>query len=328
MKQRCLYFLNLLSLVLLICIPLSAFAQSEVAVHGEIRQADGKPAVAISVSLMEISMSDQPSIKTIQTVQTDGKGLYRFRLETDKNSASKRFYRVSTDIDGHIVGSDPFRPNQGNQPAPVNLTLPAVRYGFEHLTFPKEVLIIENLMKSVRITSVLYVTNSTGDLVNAKKSPFTRKIPESAFNFQKLGNQQNLEIQSGNGEIEIGMTLMEGTQEIFYSYELAVDDNNLVVEYVPVPGMKEVEFTVADESTEIEIEEGILDRTRVISQQKNAGGRLFRSKIVTLGKGIERFSVTIKGFPLDQSRLFYPAVILLALLLIGFAWYLRQNPSS
>ncbi len=315
-------------LMFLIYSPVNVAAQSEATITGEIKKTDGQSPGVIPVRLMEITMSDQPSIRPLQTIQTLKDGSYKFTVLPNQDPTARVFYRISVDLNGQAIGSEPFRAEQGGPPIHINLTLPDVIYGREHLAFPKEILIFENLQEFVCVTGILYVVNSTGALVNAKKIPFKRPLPASAINFKNLGNQKNLDIRFEKGELVIGITLADGTQEVFYSYDLPVVNQDLAVDYLPIPGMQEVEFTTPDEATTIEIDKKVLQSSNVVMKQKQAGGRLFRSKIVSLGEDVDRISIVIKGIPMNQSKLFYPAVFLLVILLAGLVFYLLRSPKS
>lgn len=324
------YHLFLIRLILLVLVlsPLPALADSEVIVFGEVKKADGQPPGVTTVRLMEITMSEKPTINPVQSVQTDSQGAYQFKVLLVEDSTTKVFYRIAVDADGYNVGSNPFRLEKGAQPVRVDLTIPAVTYGIEHLEFPMEILIIENLLERIRVTTILYLINPTGGLVNAKKIPFTRKLPESAINFQSLGSQRDIQFSFNRGELTIGMALTAGTHEIAYSYEIQAGGGDLVFNYYPIPGMREVEFTTPDEMTEIIPDQIVLESGTLSTRQKKAGGRLFRSKVVTLEKEILSFPITIRGIPMNQSSLFVPAVALLVILLVGLAWFLARRPAG
>ena len=306
--------------------PAFSSPRHEVVITGEVKKADGKSAGAIPVSLMEITMADQPSIRPFQNVRTSGNGSYSFTVSVDKDSATNHvFYRISVDLDGFAIGSEPFRLDQNSQPMHIDLTLPDVKYGFENLTFPKEILIFENLQEVIRVTGILYVTNSTGGLVNAKKIPFKRSIQASAENIRNLGNQENVDIGFEPGNLLLGITLMEGSQEVFYSYDLPVSGQSVTIDYFPIPGMKEIEFTTPDKATEIELDDKILNSSSVLIQQKQAGNRIFHSKIVSIEGNPERIPLIIKGISLHQSKLLYPAFFLLFILLGGLILFLMRT---
>lgn len=313
---------------LLLLIPIELSAASVFSVVGEIKKVDRQPARNVTVQLMEITMGDRPSIRAVQTTQSDQQGIYQFKIQPTEGSTAKLFYRVSVDIDGFAIGSDPFRLEQRDQPLRINLEIPSVKYGSEHLQFPREILIFESLLEMVRVTTILYATNSTSGLVNAKKIPFTRKIPESAISFQRLGDQKNIEYSLNQGELSIAMVLPEGTQEIFYSYDIPADSSAIVIDYRLIPGMQEIELTTPDPNTEIGLDDSVLETASVTTSQKKSGGRVFRSKIIKIETDMERLQIEVKGIPTDQSAMWAPAVALLVVLLIGLVWYLSRKPKT
>ena len=93
---------------------------------------------------------------------------------------------------------------------------------------------MESLEEKIRLTTILFVVNRTPGIVDAKKIPFEQPIPESAQNIQNLGSQEGVELSVVPGKILIGVSMGEGTKQVFFSYDLPVNDRTFEWDY-PLP---------------------------------------------------------------------------------------------
>lgn len=277
-----------------------------------------------TVQLMEITMSDQPSIKPVASAKPDDKGAYRIRFQPDSDLA-KVFYRVSVVVAGQALGSDPFRLDKKQPTRIIDIEIPSIKVGAIHLEIPKEVVIIESMEEKVRLTTILFVVNRSSVLIDARNSPINKSIPKAASNVRLLGSNKDMSINVLPGEVEIGLMVPEGTRQVFFSYEMDVTGRSLEMDYDIDPGLKELELTTPERLIGIGVGEMTSAEYRMVEEQKNMGGRLFFSKIISLQAPVNSIPIEVNGIPIKQTRLIYPAVILMAVLLGGLLFYLSKQ---
>jgi hypothetical protein len=298
------------------------FAAPIYTVQGKITRPDGTPPEPMTVQLMEITMSDRPAITPVLTGKSDQSGFYSLSYSPAGDSTVNVFYRISIDLDGYSIGSDPFRLNPDNQSVQIDLSLPVVKSGSQNLEIPKEILIIESMEETIRLTTILFIVNPGDALVDAKKIPFEKSIPKTAYNFQNLGSQTDLQLDFEPGKVKIGVSLTEGTKEVFFSYDLPVRNRSLEWDYQLMPGVREIEFATPDKTIELEIGSERSPEYSITTRQKSLGDRLFQSKTVALAPGSKSIPITISGIPISQKKLMIPAMVLFVILMIGLAGFL------
>ncbi|MCG8335073.1 MAG: hypothetical protein MJE63_11180 [Proteobacteria bacterium] len=305
-----------------------AYANSELVIQGKIMQMDGSQPGSQTVHLMQITMSDEPSIKPVTSVQSDAAGNYKLSYSPETTNEERVFYRVSVDYGGQAIGSDPFHASGSKQSLTINLSLPAMKQGIQHLSTPKEVVIVESMEKNIRITNILYIVNRTTALIDAKKIPFEKPIPESAFNVRQLGPPGSADLAVEPGRVLIGVSMPEGTKQVFFSYDLPVSGSSLSLDFPLMKGVGELELTTPEQHLELKVNQGFSGEMELISQQKKMGGRMFYSQIVKTGTEGNIVPITISGLPISQSSLIIPAIILFMVLITGLAVYLARNKQA
>ncbi len=314
-----------LFLVMMIGASMSGYASQSVRIEGRILDANNEAAASVKVVLKEILMSNPPQIKSILSTQTDENGTYHFVLNPSVLSQNNAFYRISLDIEGQSVGSDPFRLQTEPGPKIINLSIPATLEGLENITFVKEVVIIESTNEAVHITNLVFMENASGAVVNAREIPFRKRIPANAFNFNLLSGDKGGNISDKRGEIAIELSVPAGKHELIFSYDVPVDNGEVNLNHDLSYSVKEVEFTTPDNSLEIDLDDSLLDGGRVLSERKRVGDREFYSKILKLNENRDFVPIVIRGIPVAQNRLFLPALVLFFVLIAGLAWYVLKH---
>jgi len=304
------------------------FANQPVRVKGKILFSNGEVAAFVTVALKEIEMSNPPQIRLLLSTQTDETGSYEFGINPATLSQNNVFYRISTDLEGQSVGSDPFRLQTEMGTTNIDLSIPAIIEGLENITFVKEVVIIESINEAVHITNLIFIENGSGSVVNARKIPFRKKIPVNALNVTLLNRDKGMNVSSKQGEIAIEFSIPEGNHEVIFSYDVPVDNGEISLEHQLSYSIREVEFTTPDKSLEIYVDDSLLDSGSVLSERKKVGDREFFSQILKLTVNKETVPIVIKGIPVSQSRLFLPALLLFFVLIVGLVWYLVKISKS
>ena len=278
------------------------------------------------VQLIKISMSDRPTVTPVKSVKPDKTGYYVIRYQPEATS-EKVFYRVAIEVAGQTIGSDPFRLDPTKKTISVDLELPAVETGANTLEIPKEVLIFESLEGSLRMTTILFVVNRSTLMVDARKIPFEKPIHPAAFNFQQFGSSEGVELSVSSDAIEIGVAMAEGTRQIFFSYDIPVSSSVFKWDYPIIPGLQELELSTPQRETAIAIGSDLKTGYTLRMEEKEMGGRMFYSKIVSLNAPVNTVPVEISGFPRQQSRMLVPAIFLMALLMLGLVYFLVRKLS-
>ncbi|MCP4753184.1 MAG: hypothetical protein GY866_20025 [Proteobacteria bacterium] len=294
-------------------------ADSVYRVQGKVAFHDGSPASEIPVVLMKIAMDKQPKITPVQRDRTDKRGAYTFRISSLENNV---FYRVNATFQGQMIGSEPVRFKPGQSSLTINLELPEIIVGFEHLTFLKSILVFELMDEAIRVTEIINFENRTNGSVDAKKTPFVKRIPRNAVNFRHVEKRKDFRAVVSPGQVGFELIVPQGKHQLYFSYELPATDRSLsFVDYLP-PAVGEIELIVPGESLSVffDISDGNI-RDRVISRSRTHEKTVYYSKILPLEESIEKVGIRIENIPVSQKQLFYPAIILAIILLCGLFWF-------
>lgn len=297
-------------------------AQSTYRVEGTLYQSSGQPAADQPVVLLEITMSETPTVEPVRETRTGTAGDYRFSvIPTAKNV----FYRVSARVRGQEIGSEPFRLSENNAVETVDLHIPDMYEGIHHLVFQKEIIIIDTLEEAVRITEIIAVENPKDGMVNAKKIPFKMKLPNSARNFQQFERRRGVDVRVEQGYVIAELSLPPGRSQIVFAYEIPAANGSLNLENHMPPGLNALEVTTADEHLIINPDISNLAQVEITQTEKKVGQRIYYSKIISPVSNQESIPIRIENIPLSQKRAVFPAVFLLAVLIAGFYVYLLKR---
>ncbi len=314
---------SLLALCFVFCITPLALAADFRVIRGMISKDDGVPAVGVQIVLNRIIMAEKPSLTLIQRTRTDPNGNYSFRIPS---ADEKVFYRVAIDSNGLSTGSEPIRFEKNQSSITVDLSLPRIVFGIEHLSFLKNILVVDLLIDAVRVTEIINFENTTGGLVDARKIPFVKTIPKTAFDFQFFQRRNTFTAVALAGKITFGLLVPQGKQQLYFSYNLPANDSSISFENDLPPGVREVELIVPEDRPDayFDVSSERL-RDRMIEQVKSFEERVYRSTRLPLDGRLEHIGIRIENIPLSQKKLLYPAALLLILLLFGLFWFLRSN---
>ncbi len=300
------------------------FATDTFVIKGKVTGANGDPASNVSIALMEISMSDRPSIKLIQTIQTNSDGSYAISVDSPKE---RTFFRITSRQQGQSIGSEPARFKPGESTLIIDLRFPKVINNIELIDFTKQVLIFESLNETIRITELISFFNKSDDLIDAKRIPFKRPIPESAVNTGVIEKQDGIDISFSRGEMELSFIVPPGAHQIFFSYEIPVTGSHLNFIGYTFPNTNEIEIATLTGGLGIRFDmknAGI--GHRLVEEKKNVGGQIYHSTTKTLKEGDTIVPIYI-DLPFSKKRLVYPAMGLFIMLMSGLVIYLKKKPT-
>jgi len=285
---------------------------------------DGGSAANLAIELFEISMKPSPSIVSIARGKTDEKGQYSFKIPIPQKRA---FFRLNVEFQNQFVGSAPVLFEVEKSTLKIDITLPKKYQGIEHLDFIKEILIFDILADAVRVTEIINFVNTTDGLVDAKRIPYVKKIPEAAYNVELFNKQEWGEVTTASGQIEFHLMVPEGRHQLFFSYDLAVNSDSLELENYFPPALDEFEIMTPEEAVGLFfLKDGDVIRDGILQKQKKLGDRVYYSKIINPADNQKKITVLINHLPMSQKRLYYPAIILLILLMSGLFWFLKKKP--
>lgn len=298
------------------------FGQENYLITGKINTSNPEQSLSIPIVLMEIKMEGNPSIKPIQKTTSDSSGNFKFTLQA---SPAGTFYRISTIIKGQLIGSNPVKFEKKSRKINLVLELPDNIEGLGKLFFDKNVLIFELWENFVRVTDIVIVENRGVATIDASKSPFKRQLPPSAKNINIINPPPGAEIKQVDNEIQYKLTLPPGRHQLYMTYDLPTSTGSINMVNTLPPTVGKMEIIVPKNSIQANFDPMY---SQISRQDKNFDNQVFISQSIDIGQETSSVEVILTKIPLAQKKLFYPAIILLILLISGLFWYLKNNLSS
>ncbi|MCP4297840.1 MAG: hypothetical protein GY786_19780 [Proteobacteria bacterium] len=312
----------LLLITLILCLNNLVLGQDSYLIKGKVTSNNPEQPLSISVVLMEIKMKEQPSIKPIQKSTADANGVFNFKI---KGSEAGTFYRVSTIVNGQVIGSNPVKFEGESRKIELTLELPKVVKGVENINFVKNVLVFDLWEDFVRVTDIIILENRSGATIDASNRSFKRELPTQAMNINILDPPKGASIEQVGNSVQYKLILPPGRYQLYMIYDLPAGTSSMDMLNPLPPAVEEMEIIVPMDSVTANFDPTY---SEVLSRDKNFDNRIFHSQSIIPGKEISSVRIIISGIPLPQKKLFYPATILLILLISGLFWYLKNNLST
>ena len=295
------------------------FGEEKYLIRGQVKTSKSVQTLTIPVALVEIRMGEEPTIKPIQKTMTDTKGMFSFTLDKDPNGA---FYRVSTVVKGQVVGSNPVRFDGSSKTIDLVLELPEITEGLAKLNFNKNILVFDLMEDYIQITDIINLENSTTSTIDATEKPFTRKLPQQATKVTILDPPPGSKIEKIEGGVSYRLIFPPGRHQLYLTYRLPLDGGKLkLINHLP-PSVEQMELIVPVNSIQADFVE--VDAP-VSTIERSWNNQVFKVKYIDLKEGTTAVDIVVSDIPLPQKKLFYPATILLILLLSGLFWYLKSS---
>jgi hypothetical protein len=295
------------------------FGGERYVIKGEIKASETSQNLAIPVALIEIRMGEEPVIKPIQKSVADEKGGFSFTLKENPEGV---FYRVSTVIRGQVVGSNPVKFDGNSNIINLVLKLPKITEESGKLNFTKNILVFDLMENYIQITDIINLENSTTSTIDATKKAFTRKLPKYATKVTIIDPPPGTKIENIEGEVHYRLIFPPGRHQLYMTYRLPLAGDNLEILNYPPPAVGQMELIVPVNSIQADFEQ--VD-TPVSTIERSWNNQVFKVKYIDIKDGTTSVNITISDIPLAQKKLFYPAIILLILLLSGLFWYLKSG---
>ena len=306
------------------CLTIGLHAEKKVVVKGGVSSPSGRSLAHVPVALMEIKMGQRPSITVVGESETDKSGSYYFSLPFP---AKNVFYRVVSSYQGMDFGSEPFHFKNERAVVIVDLSLPKRYEGIDYLEFKKSTLVLDILEKSIRVTEIINLSNPLNGVVDAKRIPFAKELPESAHNVQLFNREEGMELVARSGKIYFDLMVPPGDHQLFFSYDLTSTDSSLLFETHLPPGTPEVELLTSERGIGFGFD-GSGESREIEEKSKRFSRNTYRSKSMRVEPGIDKVKITVDGIPLSQKRLFYPAIVLALALITGLFVFIKRGDGT
>ena len=298
------------------------FAATTHKIRGRVITNDGSIAANQTVKLFKIKMGDRPSLVLLGDGKTDKKGEFIIPVSSHIEGT---FYRINVNINGQIIGSRPLRFDPGKTVIRVNLRQPGVVEGIHNITFSKHMMVFDMLENVIQVTELINFNNQSQSTVNTRGNPLIKRIPEEAINFQIPQQAPGVSIIKGTGSVSIEFFVAPGSNQLFFNYDLPLNGStSLSFSNEPAPGVSAMELILSGSALDVSfqsVDQGTLGQIKESTKFFNKQG--FRTKMLSLNPAVKNIEIEIAGIPMAQKKLFYPATILLVILLAGLFWYLK-----
>lgn len=304
-----------------------SFSAAGMTVQGTVLSAAGEPEAGVEVVLLKIVMQKKPAIKPLQQSRTDRNGRFLFTLEPFEGNV---FFRVSAGSESSLTGSEPFRLSANQPVKTLKLRLTKAISGIENFIFNKQIIIFEALEEALQITEVIYFSNGTDSVVETGNTPFLKRIPRDAENFQYFRRQAQFKAKRNADQVRFDLVAAPGDHQLVFSYDFPVGSRSAEFSAYLPEGMKELEVVAPSNSLQLSfVESDRLMSNRILTQDKQFNRKNYRSQTIFPEGSPTEIKVQIRNIPFSQSRFYYAAIFLAVLLAGGFLFFLaRRSPAK
>lgn len=235
-------------------------------------------------------------------------------------------YYLLAQKDARTAASSPKPLKPGVSLVQMRLEFLPVSQDPSYLSVVKNLFFFELLEDMVRVSEIILVENRFNGTLDLRKQPFSKQLPQGAENFGLMRSAGGVKAQAAEGQAFISLALDPGQSQVFYSYELDHNQLGQSLSAGLLPGTREIELVRTSEGFDVSFLGAL--KNNVLVTQKGHGKEAFFSKKVIAPPGTEQieFSVDVELMP--QKRLFYPATLLMVLLLSGLFWYVKIKPEK
>ncbi len=296
---------------------------AEVKIQGTVLSDQGKPAVNVAVFLMKIVMQKKPSITPFKQSMTDQDGRYEFRVKPLEGNV---FFRITAGSGSSMTGSEPFRLNADRTVKMGQLVLPGTLAGINHLSFNKHIIIFEALEEALQITEVINFSNNSDNVVDTSAEPLVKQIPADAANFQFFKRGRSEAIREKD-RVVFDLEVAPGDHQLLFSYDLPVSGRVVGFSAYLPPKTKEFEMVAPSNTLNLSFDQSSgLSSTKIVSQEKRFNNKSYYSLTVFPNDSQSEIKIRIGSIPISQTRFFYPAIVLAAILILGLLLFLAKRP--
>jgi len=274
------------------------------------------------VQLVEMTMAN-PEGRIVAQAQADGNGRFSVPLPVGYKHS---LYYLSAGQDHRVAGSEPATLKAGVKKILQELAFLPVSSDPAQLSVEKNLYFFELMDDAVRVSEILLVQNLFEGTLDLRHKPFAKQLPAGATNFQLMRADGTVSAEAANGKAFLSLALNPGRGQIFLSYDLPKKSLGTPLEAQLLPNTKEVELV----RTSMGFELAFLGdwAKNVVESKKGHGQEVFFSQKALVELGQDKLAFEIEVSLIPQKRLFYPATLLLVLLLCGLFWYVKIKPQT
>jgi len=287
---------------------------------GTVASDDGFDVVDTSVQVIEVTMKN-PNGSVVARSKADSAGQFSITLD---NAAKHSLYVVAVAKGAHMGSSDSFPLKEGFRLPPFKLKFLPVSQDPSQLVVKRNLYYFELMADKIQVSEILLVENQFAGTLDLSMKPFAKLLPQGAENFQLMRADSQTSVEEIGGKAMIAASLNPGRSQIFFSYDLpkSVGGGDIAVELLP--NTEEVELVRTSAGFDVTFLGAMADNV-VISKKGHGQEQFFSKRTLVEGNQKDaRFHISVDLIP--QKRLFYPATLLLVLLLSGLFWYVKVKP--
>jgi len=287
---------------------------------GTVRAEPGFDASGATIQLIQVPM-DNPKGKVIAQTVSDEDNTFSITLDNaDKHS----LYVVAAAKGVRMGSSDSFPLQAGFELPPFDLEFLQVTDDPSHFAIKKNLYYFELMPEKVQVTELLLVETEYKGTLDLTKKPFVKQLPIGATNFQVMRAVGQTQVEEIGGKAIIAVAFNYGRGQIYFSYDLppSAFDQDLLSQLLP--RTEEVDLVRTSAGFDVKFLGSLSEN--VIESKKSHGQEVYFSKraLVLGGEKEVKFNLNVELIP--QKRLFYPATLLMVLLLSGLFWYVKVKP--
>ena len=290
--------------------------------EGQLKAEPGFSLAGASIQLVEMTMTN-PEGRVVAQGRTNGQGRFSVPLPVGYKHS---LYYLSAELDRRVAGSEPATLKAGVKRIVQELTFLPVSSDPSQLSVEKNLYFFELMDDAVRVSEILLVENLFEGTLDLRAKPFAKQLPNGATNFQLMRADGSVSAEEANGKAFLSLALNPGRGQIFLSYDLPKQSLGAPLEAQLLPNTKEVELVRTSLGFELNF---LADWAQnVVESKKGHGQEVFFSKKALAVPGQDKVAFEVEVSLIPQKRLFYPATLLLVLLLCGLFWYVKIKPQA
>ncbi|OGG97955.1 MAG: hypothetical protein A2508_08195 [Candidatus Lambdaproteobacteria bacterium RIFOXYD12_FULL_49_8] len=286
-------------------------------------KAEAGPVDSVTVELMEMTISS-PEGQAVQTTQTNKAGHFSLQLP---QAGSHNLYYVLAKNGPQLARSEarPLAASDKGKEIKTDLVFMAVSQDPKALIVRKNLLFFELMEDRVRVSEILLIENISPGSLDLSGQPLVKALPKGAENFQLMRPAPGISAQLDQDQAQFSITMAPGMAQIFFSYDLNLDQLGQTLTSGLLPRTEEIELVRTASGFEVTFDTPI---NEVVETKKGHGEELFFSKKTLALSDQKNVKFVIESTIMPQKRLFYPATLLLVLLLCGLFWYIKIKPEK
>ncbi|MDT8446018.1 MAG: carboxypeptidase-like regulatory domain-containing protein [bacterium] len=290
--------------------------------EGRLNAEAGFSVAGAKLSLVEMTIS-QPDGRVVAQADAKADGSFSLLLpQAHKHS----LYFVVAGLGARSASSQPKPLRPGVYKVQMDLAFLPVSHDPAQLQVVKNLFFFELLEEMVRVSEIILVENQFAGTLDLSEKPFSKELPQGAENFALMRSDEGVKAAAVGNKAFISLAMEPGRGQIFYSYELKRSELGGPMTAGILPGTREVELVRTSEGFDVSFLGALA--SNVLETKQGHGQEAFFSKKTILPASTSQVEFEVDVNLIPQKRLFYPATLLLVLLLSALFWYVKIKPEK